>query len=99
MQGNQAHGTLRYRCLATQSRALPAYLAHHPNSVYVREDAVTTALNRWLATLADAELLAAAQAPDPSTAAEHHRLRRRLAEIDTATRNLISAIEAGRNRR
>jgi site-specific DNA recombinase len=30
MQGNKAHGTLRYRCITTQTRALLAYLSHHP---------------------------------------------------------------------
>src|SRR5215203_3511593 len=36
MQGNKAHGTLRYRCITTQTRALPAYLSQHPKAVYVR---------------------------------------------------------------
>ena len=95
MQGNKSHGILRYRCLATQTRALPAYLAHHPKSVYVREDAVTAALNTWLVTLVDPDLLAATQVLEASSTSEEHRLRQRLSQIDKATRNLVTAIEAG----
>lgn len=95
MQGNKAHDTLRYRCTVTQTRALPAYLSDHPKAVYVREDAVVRALDAWLPTLVDADLLAGSQEPDPSTTARHDDLSRRLAEIDQATRNLVAAIEAG----
>lgn len=95
MQGAVAHGTLRYRCLATQTRALPAYLAHHPRALYVREDAVVKALDRWIPTLADSEWLAACQEPEPATLARHEHLASRLADIDKATRNLVSAIESG----
>jgi site-specific DNA recombinase len=52
MQGNVSHDTLRYRCRVTATRAVPAYLSHHPAAVYVREDEVVAALNRWLPTLA-----------------------------------------------
>ena len=95
MQGSKSHDTLRYRCLATQTRALPAYLAHHPKSVYVRERDVVAALDRWLPTLADAELLAASQVPEPKLMAQVRKLRDRLTKIDEAMRNLISAIELG----
>ncbi len=95
MQGDKAHDTLRYRCTVTQTRALPGYLSDHPKAVYVREDAVVRALDAWLPTLVDADLLAASQEPDPSTTARHEDLHRRLTEIDQATRNLVSAIEAG----
>jgi hypothetical protein len=78
MQGSKSHDTLRYRCLATQTRALPAYLAHHPKSVYVRERDVVAALDRWLPTLADAELLAASQVPEPKLTAQVRKLRDRL---------------------
>lgn len=95
MQGNKAHDTLRYRCVVTQTRALPAYLSDHPRAVYVREDAVVRALDAWLPTPVDADLLAASQEPDPSTTVRHDELTQRLSEIDQATRNLVSAIEAG----
>lgn len=71
-----------YRCIATQTRALPAYLADHPKSLYVREDAVVKAVDRWLPTLADPEWLAASQEPDAQIAAQHVHLEEQLAEID-----------------
>jgi DNA invertase Pin-like site-specific DNA recombinase len=95
MQGNKAHGTLRYRCITTQTRAMPAYLSHHPKAVYVREDAIVNALDAWLPTLADPDWLASTQEPEPSIEARHANLRARLAEIDKATSNLVTAIEAG----
>jgi site-specific DNA recombinase len=95
MQGNKAHGTLRYRCITTLTRALPAYLSHHPKAVYVREDAIVNALDAWLPTLADPEWLAATQEPEQPIAAGHAGLRARRAEIDKATSNLVTAIEAG----
>jgi site-specific DNA recombinase len=95
MQGNKAHDTLRYRCTVSQTRALRAYLSDHPKAVYVREDAVVRVLDAWLPTLVDADLLAASQEPDASTSTRHAELTRRVSEIDQATRNLVSAIEAG----
>jgi site-specific DNA recombinase len=95
MQGNKAHGTLRYRCITTQTRSLPAYLSHHPKAVYVREDAIVSALDAWLPTLADPEWLASTQEPEPSIEKRHASLRARLPEIDKATTNLVTAIEAG----
>jgi site-specific DNA recombinase len=95
MQGNKAHGTLRYRCITTQTRALPAYLSHHPKALYVREDSIVNALDAWLPTLADPEWLAATQEPEPRIEARHAGLRARLAEIDKATSNLVTAIEDG----
>lgn len=95
MQGNKAHGTLRYRCITNQTRALPAYLSHHPKAVYVREDAIVKALDAWLPTLADPEWLASTQEAEPSIEARHAGLRARRAELDKATSNLVTAIEAG----
>jgi site-specific DNA recombinase len=95
MQGNRAHGTLRYRCITTETRALPAYLAGHPKALYVREDAIIRPLDNWLGRLADPNWLAAAQQPEPIIEAQHAKLHIRLGEIDKATTNLVSAIEAG----
>jgi Recombinase/Recombinase zinc beta ribbon domain len=95
MQGNKAHGTLRYRCITTQTRSLPAYLSDHPKAVYVRKDAIVNALDAWLPTLADPVWLASTQAPEPSIEKRHASLRARLPEIDKATTNLVRAIEAG----
>lgn len=93
MEGSVSHETLRYRCQVTKTRALPEYVAHHPKSVYVREDAVVDALHRWIPTLVSAEALAASQAceePHESTTG-----RRRLEEIDRSIRRLVVAIESG----
>ncbi|MGH9214168.1 MAG: recombinase family protein [Acidimicrobiales bacterium] len=95
MQGNQAHGTLRYRCITTQTRSLPAYLADHPKALYVREDAIIQPLDTWLGTIADPEWLAAAQEAEPIIEAQHANLHARLAEVDKATANLVFALEAG----
>jgi site-specific DNA recombinase len=95
MVGTKAHGANRYRCTSPKTRALPDYLADHPKSRYVREDAVVTALDSWLATLANPEWLAATQEPDSTVEAQYETLRSRLAELDKTTRNLVAAIEAG----
>ncbi|HEX7133310.1 MAG TPA: zinc ribbon domain-containing protein [Iamia sp.] len=94
MVGTTAHQTIRYRCLASQTRALPAYLADHPKSLYVREDQVVAALDRWLPSLADPDFLAASQ--DTGTDDDQRAsLQRRIDDIDQATRNLLRAIEQG----
>lgn len=95
MEGTTAHQTIRYRCRVAQTRALPAYLADHPKSLYVREDDVVAAIDRWLPSLADPEFLAASQEADDGTAEREALLKRRLGEIDKATRNLVTAIESG----
>lgn len=95
MEGTTAHQTIRYRCRVAQTRALPAYLADHPKSLYVREDDVVAAIDRWLPNLADPEFLAASQEADDGTAEREKLLKRRLGEIDRATRNLVTAIENG----
>jgi len=95
MEGTTAHETIRYRCRVAQSRALPAYLADHPKSLYVREDDVVAAIDRWLPSLANPEFLAASQENDDGTDNQEALLKRRLDEIDQATRNLVSAMEQG----
>lgn len=95
MEGATSHGIMRYRCRATQTRSLPAHLADYPKALSVREDAILPPLDRWIAGLADPAWLADSQAPDVHTQAEEHRLREHVATIDTATKNLVAAIEAG----
>ena len=95
MEGTTSHGAIRYRCRVAQSRALPAYLADHPKSLYVREDHVVAALDKWLPTLADPDFLTASQEADPEHDARRAALVRRLDDIDQATRNLVSSIEQG----
>ena len=69
--------------------------ADHPKALYVREDAIVKPLDQWLGKLTDPDWLAAAQQPEPIIEAQHANLHARLAEIDKATANLVSAIEAG----
>jgi DNA invertase Pin-like site-specific DNA recombinase len=93
MEGSVSRAILRYRCQVSQTRSLPPYLAHHPKSLYVREDEVVHVLDQWLSTLASSEALAATQqlpAESPDAA-----VRRRLREIDLSTQRLVHAIEAG----
>jgi site-specific DNA recombinase len=95
MVGTRAHGAHRYRCMSPKTRALPAYLADHPRSVYVREDAIVSAVDAWLPTLADAEWLASTHESHVVVDARQASLRTRLAEIEKATGNLVAAIETG----
>jgi hypothetical protein len=53
-----------YRCELGKSRSVPAELADHPPTVYLREDAVTPRLDEWIASLADPEDLAREQDSD-----------------------------------
>ena len=53
------------------------------------------AIDRWLPSLADPEFLAASQEPDDGADDHEALLKRRLGEIDQATRNLVTAIEQG----
>lgn len=95
MVGTVAHNTRRYHCLATQTRALPAYLSGHPKAVYVREDVIVRAIGHWLPTLADSDWLSTCNQPEPTQDARRNRLAARLNEIDAATANLVRAIETG----
>jgi site-specific DNA recombinase len=47
MQGQQNHGAPYYRCRFPEEYAL-ANQIHHPRNVYLREDALLPALDRWL---------------------------------------------------
>lgn len=93
MVGTSSHGTIRYRCMANQTRALPAYLSEHPKALYVREDQIARALDDWIPSLADPEMMAASQ--DLPAHDDRAEVQRRLAAIDAATRNLVTAIEKG----
>jgi site-specific DNA recombinase len=93
MEGSTNKGTLRYRCKVAQTRSLPQYLAHHPKSVYVREDRIVEALDRWIPTLASADSLADAQ--EGVMVSPQVLARARLKEIERSTRRLVEAIEAG----
>jgi site-specific DNA recombinase len=95
MVGTKAHGIQRYRCASPRTRALPAYLADHPKALYVREDTIVRALDRWIPSFADAHWLAASQRTAATPKPDECNLHARLAEIDKATDNLVAAVEAG----
>ena len=87
MVGNWNHERPHYRCRFTAD--FPAPTSDHPPSLYVREDAILPALDRWLATVFDpenldatCEALAAASRPDPTALAQRQELRRRVADCD-----------------
>lgn len=54
-----------YRCELGKSRSVPIDLSDHPRTVYLREDAVTSRLDEWIASLADPEDLARGHEVDP----------------------------------
>ena len=68
-------GRILYRCEVRRSRALPAELADHPSTLYVREDAIVRHLDPWIESFADSAWLAESQTGDPVAAARHADLR------------------------
>lgn len=91
MQGSaRKGGRILYRCEYGNSRSLPSD-SEHPPTVYVREDAIVAKLDRWLASLATPEVLAASTPRDD----EVDELKRRLSDANGKLARLIAAIEAG----
>jgi len=99
MQGNWNHGQAHYRCRYPAEYAL-ANRIEHPRTVYLRESAVTPALDRWLAQVFDPsrvedtiEALVASQEPNdgPATAA----LQRRIDDCDRRLARYRAALDAG----
>lgn len=73
-----------------------------PKNIYVREDLIVTELDRWLASLFDANnldvtltQLLATGGPTPSDFARVEAAQRRLAECDEKLGRYRSALEAG----
>ncbi len=101
MQGSakrprNAEGAVRvfYRCEFAKLRAVPADL-DHPRTVYVREDAIVSHLDAWLAEIVTPEALAASQALPPELVAGDAATASRLADCDARLGRLLDAIEAG----
>ncbi len=96
----RAHG-LYYRCPARTLAPHSPVLAQHPAAVYVREAAICAPLNRWIATLFDAEnydrtVQALVESQGGSLAdAQLDQARRRLADAEAKLRRHQAAIEAG----
>lgn len=88
-------GRVLYRCELGKSRSVPADLAEHPATVYLREDQIVPALDAWIAKITDPAELVSLQhtrvAQDPKTAA----LQARLAELNSKIASLVKAIESG----
>lgn len=88
MQGNYNNGRAHYRCMIRADYVLGDQLPH-PKAVYVREDRLVEPLDRWLATLFDANHLDAtidALAEAASDATHEARIK--------AARDAIAAHEA-----
>jgi site-specific DNA recombinase len=84
-----------YRCELGKSRSVPADLSDHPRTVYLREDEVTTRLDKWIATLADPEDLAQGQDADPAAETGYAALQRQLSEANAKVAALVTAVESG----
>ena len=92
MQGSaRSGGRILYRCEYGRTRALPGDCAHPP-TLYVREEAITGPLDRWLASLATAEVLAGSPDPAPIDVDPD---RARISEIDQKIARLVTALEDG----
>ncbi len=100
MQGSWNHKRAYYRCKFPAEYAIAT--DKHPKTIYVREDALTPAIDGWLAQLFDDDNIDQTCAtlqdgfgPDP---AEQNRLtaaRKRLAECDDKLAKYRQALEAG----
>lgn len=84
-----------YRCELGKSRSVPIDLRDHPRTVYLREDAVTSRLDEWIASLADPDDLARGQEVDPVAGAGYAALQRQLSEANGKVAALIAALESG----
>lgn len=101
MQGTWAHSAARYRCKFPSEYALANKVAH-PKSVYVRESAIVTKLDTWLAQLFDpahldatCEALAIARTLDDATEARADAARRKIADCDQRLRQYRGALDSG----
>jgi recombinase len=92
---NPTYRGVRYRCELGKSRSVPAELADHPPTVYLREDAVTPRLDEWIASLANPEDLAREQDSDLAATARHATLQRQLNDANRKVAALIEAVESG----
>ena len=83
-----------YRCEFGPSRSIPDSLAHPP-TVYVREDAIVSRLDKWLANIVTPEALAAAQTPPAHAAARDSATRAAIADCDLRIDRLLASVEHG----
>lgn len=90
---SKGSGRVMYRCVIKQNRAL-AGMGDHPNSLYVREDAILSPLDHWIASLTSPEALENHQHPSSSTPIAEG-LQDELAALDRKISGLVAAVEAG----
>jgi hypothetical protein len=83
-----------YRCEFGARRSVPIGM-DHPPTVYVREDAIVSRLDAWLAEIVTPEALASAQAMPPDVAAQHVAVRAAMADCDVRIKRLLESIESG----
>jgi site-specific DNA recombinase len=88
-------GRVLSRCEARRSRALPPELAHHPPTLYVREDAILRHLDPWIESLADPAWLSETDEDHAADRADIAGLRAQRGRLEAKITNLMVAIEAG----
>lgn len=87
-------GRTMYRCALRNTRSLTADMEEHPQSIYLREDALLPAVNDWIAGLVTPEALVSGQAPTGQSS-RTAAVRAQIAELDRKINALVAAIEAG----
>ena len=100
MQGSWNHKRAYYRCKFPAEYAIAA--DKHPKTIYVREDALTPAIDSWLAQLFNDDHIddtcAALEdnfGPDPAQQNRLTAARKKLAECDDKLAKYRQALEAG----
>ncbi len=100
MQGSWNHKRAYYRCKFPAEYAVAT--DKHPKTIYVREDALTPAIDGWLAQLFDDDniddtcaALETGFGPDPAEQTRITAARKKLAECDSKLAKYRQALEAG----
>jgi len=100
MGGNYNHGKAHYRCTFREQYAQKKGL-EHPRTVYLREDKVVPALDKWLGQLFDPDNLDATCTLLASVLEDHEdttraeQARRTLADCDDRLAQYRAALDAG----
>ena len=81
-----------YRCPLRSQRSLPAEI-EHPPAVYVREDAIVSKLDAWLAEIVTPEALAATQVPPREPTAHDAAAKADIADCDLRIERLMQSVE------
>jgi site-specific DNA recombinase len=81
-----------YRCEFGSRRSLPADM-NHPPTVYVREDAIVSKLDAWLADIVTPEALAEAQLAPREATARDAATKAAIADCDLRIERLMQSVE------